>query len=386
MSKWDLWSSGETLLRGANISQGHVNLELDGPTFKGPGPVGPPYTQADFDELAARGANYVSISGPGIYSVLPPYEPLPEIIEYYDNVLAMIARADMFATVGFRTGPGRADWSVCCADEDWAQPWLVDTVWLDRDAQAAWSEMWRAAAEHFVERHNVVSYKLMVEPNAAAFHLGIYDPEPFFSQYAGSTYDWNSFYPDIIAAIREADPSTPILVSADDYSSIAWLPYVAIVDDERTAYFVDQYEPHEYSHQDADVGLAYPGRFDTDFDGELDDIDGDWLRDHLSTVEDFMAETGRQVTVEEYGVRRWSPGAAQYLADEIDIFEELGLNYSIWEWASSWTEYSDSVNAFNYKFGIDSENIVPIENELLDLLEIYWARNTLRPSMVEWRD
>jgi hypothetical protein len=386
MSKWDLWSSGRTLLRGANISQGHVNLELDGPTFKGPGPVGPPYTQADFDELAARGANYVSISGPGIYSVYPPYELIPELADYYDEVLAMIAQADMFATIGFRTGPGRADWSVCCADEDWAQPWLVDNVWTDRDAQSAWSEMWRTAAAHFGGVHNMVAYKLMVEPNGAAFHLGIYDADEFFSQYAGSTYDWNSFYPDIIDAIREVDTSTPILVSADDYSSIAWLPYVAIVDDGRTAYFVDQYEPHAYSHQDADADIPYPGAFDADFDGELDQVDADWLHAHMSTVADFMAATGRRVTVEEFGVQRWSPGASQYLADEMDLFEELGRNYSIWEWASSWKEYSDSVNAFNYKFGADPANITPVENELLGVLESYWARNTLRPSTVEWTD
>lgn len=386
MTKWDLWSSGETQLRGANISQGHVNLELDGPTFKGPGPVGPPYTQADFDELAARGANYVSISGPGIYSVLPPYEPLPEIIEYYDNVLEMIEQADMFATIGFRTGPGRADWSVCCADADWAQPWLVDHVWQQRDAQAAWSQMWRSAAEHFAERHNVVAYKLMVEPNAAAFFFNIYDADTFFSQYAGSTYDWNSFYPDIIAAIREVDPITPILVSADDYSSVGWLPYIALVDDERTAYYVDQYEPHDYSHQDSDEGIVYPGTFDADFDGLPDQVNEAWLQAHMSTVADFMAQTGAFVTVEEYGAQRWSPGAAQYLADETEIFEDLGLNYSIWEWASPWKEYADSVNAFNYKFGIDPANTTPVENELLDVLQSFWARNNLRPSMVEWTE
>ncbi|MCL5428215.1 MAG: hypothetical protein M1347_00220 [Chloroflexi bacterium] len=206
ISKWDLWSSNETLLRGANISQVIVIPELDGPTFKGPGPIGPPYTQEDFDRLAALGANYVSISGPGIYSIEPPYELLPEVVAHYDRLLDMIARADLFATMGFRTGPGRADWSICCADEAWALPYLVDSVWENRVEQAAWVEMWRAAAEHFRGHSNVVAYKLMVEPNAAGFHLNIYDPEEFFASYSGSTYDWNSFFPDIITSIREVDP------------------------------------------------------------------------------------------------------------------------------------------------------------------------------------
>jgi hypothetical protein len=296
------------MLRGSNISQAIIIPELDGPTFKGPGPVGPPYTQEDFDRLSALGANYVSISGPGIFSIQAPYEILPEVVAHYDRLLDMIGKADMFATIGFRTGPGRADWSICCADADWAQPYLVDTVWQDREQQAAWVEMWRATAEHFRGHPNVVAYKLMVEPNAAAFHLNIYDAAEFFNNYGDSNYDWNSWFPEIIAAIREVDDDTPILVSADDYSSVAWLPFVTIVDDEKTAYFVDQDEPHAYTHQGIDDHLGYPGNFDTDYDGVSEEFDFSWLERHMSTVSKFEAANGAHVTVEEYGLARWSPG------------------------------------------------------------------------------
>lgn len=384
ISKWDLWSSDGTLLRGANISQVIVIPELDGPTFKGPGPVGPPYTQEDFDRLAALGANYVSISGPGIYSIEPPYELLPEVVAHYDRLLEMIARADMFATIGFRTGPGRADWSICCADEDWAQPYLVDSVWQNRDEQTAWIEMWRAAAEHFRDHPNVVAYKLMVEPNAAAFHFEIYDPEEFFANYAGSTYDWNSFFPDIIAAIREVDVNMPILVSADDYSSVDWLPYMKVVYDDRTAYFVDQYEPHPYTHQDVGARLTYPGHFDTDFDGQAEDFDLGWLRRHMSIVATFETDAGAQATVEEYGVKRWAPGGASYLNNVMSLFEDLNLNYAIWVWETEWKEYTDEVSDFNWRFGPDPSSLTDVPNELQDVLTSYWELNRLRPSNVHW--
>lgn len=386
ISKWDLWSDGETMLRGANISQALIIPELDGPTFKGPGPVGPPYEQADFDRLAALGANYVSISGPGIYSIQPPYELLPEVVARYDELLEMIEGADMFATIGFRSGPGRADWSICCADADWAQPYLVDHVWQDREAQAAWSAMWRAAAEHFGGRHNVVAYKLMVEPNAAAFHLGIYDAQEFFASYAGSSYDWNSFFPDIIAAIREADADTPILVSADDSSSLDWLPYVQIADDERTAYFIDQYAPHPYTHQARGEDLTYPGVFDTDYDGARETFDQAWLEDYLSAIDSFRSETGRQVTIEEYGLVRYAPGAAGYLSDVISLFEDKGVNYAIWVWETEWAPYTDEVNEFNWRFGTDPSNTKDEPNELQDVLARFWAANRLRPSGVIWSE
>lgn len=384
LTKWDLWSSGETWLRGANISQAIIIPELDGPTFKGPGPVGPPYEQSDFDRLAALGANYVSISGPGIYTTQPPYELLPQVVARYDELLDMIERADMFATIGFRSGPGRADWSLCCADADWAQPYLVDHVWQDREAQAAWGEMWRTAAEHFGDRHNVVAYKLMVEPNAAAFHLDIYDPEEFFGAYAESTYDWNSFFPAIITAIRTVDAETPILVSSDDFSSVDWLPYVKVVGDQRTAYYVDQYEAYPYTHQERSAHLSYPGFFDTDFGGESETFDFAWLQDYLATIDQFRAETGRNVTVEEYGLVRYAPGAADYLIDVMSIFEAKGLNYAIWVWETEWEPYTSEVNEFNWRFGTDPANTKDVPNALQDALTRFWAANKLRPSNVTW--
>jgi hypothetical protein len=79
MALWD--TSTGPHLRGANIWQARVDLELDGPDFKGPGPVGPPLTQDDFDRLSHLGANYVNVSHPGLFTETPPYvldeEPRP---------------------------------------------------------------------------------------------------------------------------------------------------------------------------------------------------------------------------------------------------------------------------------------------------------------------
>ena len=117
-SKWDLWSSGETLLRGANIWQALVIPDLDGPTFKGSGYIGPPFTQEDFDNLAALGANYVTISGPGLYTEEPPFVVDTQAVENLDNLLEMISNGDMFATISFRTGPGRSECSFWCDEDD----------------------------------------------------------------------------------------------------------------------------------------------------------------------------------------------------------------------------------------------------------------------------
>src|SRR3990172_5797114 len=73
ITKWDLWASGETTLRGINIYQRQVYPGWDGPDWMGPGPLGPPYVQEDFDEIAATGINYVNISHPGLFTEKPPF-------------------------------------------------------------------------------------------------------------------------------------------------------------------------------------------------------------------------------------------------------------------------------------------------------------------------
>jgi hypothetical protein len=260
----------------------------------------------------------------------------------------------------------------------------VDTVWQDRNQQDAWVEMWQAAAEHFRGNPNIVAYKIMVEPNASAQHFEIYDPEEFFNLYGGTTYDWNFWFPEIIMGIREVDAETPILVGADDFSSVDWLPFVTIVDDEKTAHYVDQYEPFIYTHQEAQAGFSYPGQFDTDFSGTSETFDLQWLQRHMSTVSAFEADTGRQATVEEFGVHRWAAGAADYLNELISIFEDSNWNYAIWLWETEWEEYTDVVNDFNWRFGVDPTNMVDVPNELQDVLTTYWALNRLRPSNVTW--
>ena len=62
LDKWGLWNK-TTQLRGANTWQRIVIPNLDGEEFLGSDYIGPPYTQEDFNQLAALGANYVNISG-----------------------------------------------------------------------------------------------------------------------------------------------------------------------------------------------------------------------------------------------------------------------------------------------------------------------------------
>jgi len=382
VEKWGLWV-GDTQLRGANIYQRRVYPELDGPDFMGYGPVGPPYTQHDFDRLAALGANYVNVSHPGLFSETPPYDVDEEVQANLDSLLDMAAEADMFAVISFRAGPGRSEFTFFFDEVgDWFDgSYLNDDVWREQAAQDAWAEMWRHAAQLYRDNPIVVGYDLMVEPNSNEVWLDEWDQEEFYADYGGTLYDWNQLYPQITDAIREVDPETPILVGSMGYSAVDWLPYLEPTSDGRTVYTVHQYAPMQYTHQWWNsVECTYPGMCDTDWDGSDEQFNRAWLEDLLSTVDAFTAAHDVPVAVNEFGAMRWVPNAAEFMDDQMGLFEQRGMNHALWSWETSWEPYAEEVDAFNFRRGPDPDQQGDVASSgLIDVITSYWGHNTVRP-------
>jgi len=397
--KWSLWTEGP-LLRGANIYQRRIYPELDGADFMGPGPVGPPYTQADLTALAALGANYVNVSHPGLFSETAPYTLDQDSQDNLDNLLEMIAQADMFAVITFRTGPGRSEFWAFWGEDTGADPgngwfdpsYYNNRVWGDRAAQDAWADMWRYTAQRYKDNPIVVGYDLMCEPNSnevGSFPVGdpldVWEPADFYSQYGGALYDWNQLAPRITAAIREVDADTPILIGGMGYSAVAWLPYLQPTGDPRTVYTIHQYAPFVYTHQEPPLTNTYPGEFDTDWDGEDDNVNRAWLDDLLSTIDTFATTHNAPVAVNESGLMRWEPGAHTFMDDQMDLLEQRGINHALWLWESSWPPIQEEIDAFNFRHGPDPDQHAEVESsDLLNVILEHWGHNVLRPSSAPW--
>jgi hypothetical protein len=387
---WALWQ-GATHLRGANIHQRRVYPEVDGLEFFGPGPVGPPYTQESFNKLADLGANYVNISHPGLFSEEPPFGPDEEIAQNLDQLLEMIARADMFAVISFRTGPGRSEYTFFWDEYNtwFDESYLNDSVWGSQETQQAWAAMWRYTAERYRDNPVVVGYDLMVEPNSNEVGssviddmLNVWEPEAFHSQYGGTLYDWNQMFPPIIDAIREVDSMTPVLVGGNGWGGLDWLPYIDVVDDPYVVYTVHQYTPSAYAFQGPGGDMiSYPGTYDLDRDGASDSFDQVWLSGYLGKIKEFWGANGyRPVVVNEFGLYRWVPGAASFMDDEMAIFEQLGVNYALWYWTPDWDPLLDKQSQFRFTYGEDPDNRTDVPSDLLDVITRYWKLNYVKPS------
>jgi len=322
------------------------------------------------------------ISGPGLYTEEPPYQVDTEVQKNLDRLLEMIANADMFATISFRSGPGKAEWSLCCWGEPYYEGYFNDRIWTDPVAQQAWVEMWQYTADRYHGNPIVVGYNLMVEPNASDVLFDISDPKKFYKHYSGSLADWNMLYPLIVAGIREVDPDIPILVGNDGYSSINWLPYIETINDPHIVYVAHQYEPYDqYIHQDPSGSNSYPGVFDINGDGEREKFNYNWLKKLLLTVKKYSLENHSPVAIDEFGVQRWVPGATDYLQDLMGLFEENGWNYAIWERSTSYRPFEEKVHAFNFRFGSNPESRQYIDgNPLMKSILLYWSMNIVYPS------
>lgn len=366
-TKWDLWRV-KTCLRGANIWQKKIDPSVDGNGL-GTDPIGPPYPQTDFLSLAALGANYVNISHPGLYTEKAPYGIDTQAVQNLDALLSKIEKANMYAVISFRTGPGRNEETFSGVNSK-----ANNDVWKSAEAQKAWAQMWKFTAERYKNNPIVVGYDLMVEPNSSAVLLGTDDPKEFYAKYKDTLYDFGPLAKAATLSIRETDSETPILLGVMDWSSVYWLEDTPLSEDSKTVYVIHSYSPYEYTHQYSPYKISYPGYLKW---GER--LDATWLENTLRPVYDFKQKHKVPVVVNEFGVMRWEKGASTYLDDHMSILENLGVNYSYWLWESSYSGIS--YDEFDYRKGTKSKNHRnQSDNELLRTLKKYFTKNQSRPK------
>lgn len=374
-----LWQNGAHL-RGADLYQRRMYPDVDGDAL-GPGPLGPPLRQKDFDQLARMGANLVVLSHPGIFTEQPPYALDEGAAANLDRLVAMATRADLFVVIAFRTGPGRSEFTFFPGQADtWFPGSLVnETVWSDAAAQQGWVDMWRATAERYRDQPAVVGYELMVEPNGNQVLANEYDPAAFVRDHAGQLVDWNQLHPRIAAAIREVDAETPLLLPYEGWSGLDWLPFLQPSGDPRTVAVIHHYDPFAYTHQDPPARLGYPGPVDVDEDGTVDRLDRTWLRTRLRGAVETARALGLPLAVTELGAKRWVPGAARYVGDELAILNALGVNSAVWSWQPSWGP-TRALDDFAFRHGPKPRNHKPVANALATAIAKAWSKNDLRPS------
>ncbi|MFC7619258.1 hypothetical protein [Microlunatus sp. GCM10028923] len=120
--------------------------------------------------------------------------------------------------------------------------------------------------------------------------------------------------------------------------------------------------------------MRYPG----------DNGDQHWdkgtLRELMQPVLEVQRKYGLRIYVGEFSAIRWAPGAAQYLRDSVELFEEYGWSWtyhSFRDWHGWQLDYTDTMTS-------DANSAAAMATQPTDrslIIKSYLARNTYAPDL-----
>jgi hypothetical protein len=218
--------------------------------------------------------------------------------------------------------PG-ARWRQLNGDRDDARLWTHDGF----RAQAL--SFWRQLATALRGHPAIVAYNPLNEPHPERA-FGMVDPDSatfaaWYRDHRGTLADLNRFNREMVAAIRAADPTTPILLDGWFHASARGLTCLEPVADAAVLYAFHDYEPWEYKTYRINRGrFVYPTR-----------MPQGWTRESQERlaqgVEAWANRHGiprARIVAAEFGVDRRVGGARECLTDTVERFERYG-----WHWA-----------------------------------------------------
>jgi hypothetical protein len=366
-----LWpTSGPPILRGAVIAQRRRRASVDGPAggFGGGEAALPEYKRGDFDALARAGANLVVMSFPELWGVTPPYRRDAAMVDLLGRQMDMARAAGLHVVVALRSGPGRSDFIFHRED---AGSWfpkelIVDRIWIDREAQAAWAEMCADTARLVAGRREIAGLNLMVEPDPNVSGLDqtgqrmeVYEPAQY-ARRVGRLSDWKRIAADCAQAARAAAPNLPLLISPAGFARTEYLSAMDAPPVDICVWCVHDYTPWDYTHADR---KAKPGAAKrSGFGGLIDAV-------RPKTAPVFLGE---------FGAARWAAKTPDYFRDAITQCERRGVNWAAFRWPTSDTAYEQKDDMFNVLWGGQEDRFAPGPDAAIGALRGGWKQNVRR--------
>ena len=210
-----------------------------------------------------------------------------------------------------------------------------DRLWSDPAFADEAVRFWRDLAAALADHPAIAAWNLLNEP-APEKTTGLAENGPmpalraWQSAQAGTPRDLPAFYARVIAAIRDVDPVTPVMVDGGYYANprslAAWPARLA---DERVLYAFHMYEPYAATsapNMKRDEPLRYPGVV-TKYGGGEQMWDRKAVTAHIGAAFDWAQAQhlpSTRIVAAEFGcMRRWVDCGA-YLADVIDAAVVVG--------------------------------------------------------------
>ena len=260
----------------------------------------------DFDTLQSWGATLLRFQMVRNWHATGANRDLEEFdrwldgrLDHFDSfVLPQAVKRGMKVVLDLHVTPGGRN-------ANWEMALFHDARFADH-----FVETWRHIAKRFAGREGIYAFDLINEP----CHRGEALPDCDY---------WN-LQRRAAEAVRAEDPHTPILVESQFWCSPEGFLTLVPFAHTNVIYEVHVYSPGSFTHQRIQGSrpwtLAWPD--------EERGWNRDWLAETLlKPVRDLQLRNGARIFVGEFSAVCWAPGAENYIADCIAIFNDYG-----WDW------------------------------------------------------
>ena len=270
---------------------------------------GPDFEEKDLRDLAAWGANHVRWqlnwrpmkAAEAWAADLDRYDRwLAGALQHCDRALDACEKLRIRVLLDLHCPPGgRAEGGVC-------------RMLTEKRHQEKFVDVWRMLARRYKGRKIIYAYDLINEPVQPSAK-----PEGLLS--------WPELFVRAARAVREIEPGKPVVYEPGPWGGCRGFDRQVPVELDRVIYSFHMYQPHEFTHQfRRGVALTYPGVIA----GET--WDKRRLREAMLPAIEFQKAFNCHMYVGEFSASRGAPNdsAWRYLRDCIELFEELG-----WDWS-----------------------------------------------------
>jgi endoglucanase len=204
------------------------------------------------------------------------------------------------------------------------------------DRKAALHAFWTDPHSLDLMKDQAIETAKLLQPYEGMVWLELKNEPLDWSDFPAIPANWPDWSQKLVDAVR-AVSAVPIVVQVGPGSLCSGFSSFPKLKGSNLVYSVHNYLPQECTHQGVNQIVG------TDLDHPYDRTGTKWpfvigggkgkpwdkerLRKELEPAVRFARENKARIYVGEFGVARWAPGAAAYLKDNIDLFEEFG-----WDW------------------------------------------------------
>ncbi|MGO0694819.1 glycoside hydrolase family 5 protein [Pseudomonas guariconensis] len=230
-----------------------------------------------------------------------------------------------------------------------------DRLWRDKRYWTQAATFWHDLAQELKDHPAVAAYNLINEPaperhGGLAEHAELQRMQQWYAVEQGGPRDLPALYRELVAAIREVDATTPIMVDAGWYAAADAFGYwPTALPDRRVLYSVHMYEPYSATsapNMARKQPIPYPGP--APFGGKRERWDGERVAAYLQKPLDWADAVGvprSRLVVGEFGCMRRLAGCKQYLEDVLTVLDKQQLHWAFYSFRE------DNWDGMDYELG-----------------------------------